>query len=88
MAIHGLGGDPEETWKHGDDTLWLRDLLPDALPGVRVFSYGYPSDIFFSSSTATIRDYALHLLSRLDSILISGVSAVHYSPAKSLVTDV
>lgn len=60
-------------WKHDDGTVWLRDRLPQVLPGVRVFSYGYPSEIFFSSSTSDVRQYAIHLLNRLESIIAEEV---------------
>ena len=33
-----------------------------ALPGARIFSYGYPSQLFFNPSVAGIRDYAMQLL--------------------------
>ena len=65
VAIHGLNGDARRTWTHSNGTLWLQDLLPQKLPGARVFSYGYPSDIAFSRSAAGIRDYASLLLERL-----------------------
>ncbi|KAF1924628.1 uncharacterized protein M421DRAFT_36145, partial [Didymella exigua CBS 183.55] len=41
VAIHGLNGDAYTTWQHENGTLWLRDLLPNDLPGSRVFTYGY-----------------------------------------------
>ncbi|KAF2279455.1 uncharacterized protein EI97DRAFT_492076 [Westerdykella ornata] len=68
VAIHGLNGDAYTTWQHENGTLWLRDLLPDALPGSRVFTYGYPSELFCSNSLATLRDYSLNLLISLTSV--------------------
>lgn len=65
VAIHGLNGDALSTWEHDNGTLWLRDLLPQAVPGARVFTYGYPSQLFFSKSMASLRDYAQRLLSSL-----------------------
>jgi hypothetical protein len=62
VAIHGLNGDAERTWTYENGTFWLRDLLHEDLPGARVFSYGYPSQLFFGHSEAGIRDYALQLL--------------------------
>jgi len=41
IAIHGLNGDPLMTWTHSDGTLWLRDLLPDTLPGANIYTYCY-----------------------------------------------
>jgi hypothetical protein len=68
VAIHGLNGDAYTTWQHENGTLWLRDLLPNSLPGSRVFTYGYPSELFFSNSTATLRDYSRSLLKSLTAI--------------------
>ncbi|EKG09964.1 hypothetical protein MPH_12926 [Macrophomina phaseolina MS6] len=65
VAIHGLGGDLRETWTHKNGTLWLRDLLPRSMPGARIYTYGYPSKIFFNRSVAGIRDFATHLLDAL-----------------------
>ena len=63
IAIHGLNGGAYSTWEHEDKTLWLKDLLPERLPGARVFTYGYPSEFFFKKSVATLEDYSLRLLS-------------------------
>ncbi|KAF8242731.1 hypothetical protein K440DRAFT_664567 [Wilcoxina mikolae CBS 423.85] len=42
IAIHGLNGHALETWTHQKSrVLWLRDLLPDALPNSRIMTYGY-----------------------------------------------
>ncbi|KAK0709354.1 hypothetical protein B0T26DRAFT_623891, partial [Lasiosphaeria miniovina] len=49
IDIHGLNGHPFNTWTHENGTLWLRDLLPGHLPGCRVYTYGYPSDVFSKS---------------------------------------
>ncbi|EMD85651.1 hypothetical protein COCC4DRAFT_181892 [Bipolaris maydis ATCC 48331] len=68
VAIHGLNGDAYTTWRHENGTLWLRDLLPSALPGSRVFTYGYPSELFWSNSVATLRDYSGNLLSSLGAV--------------------
>jgi hypothetical protein len=62
IAIHGLDGDAKKTWTHDNGTFWLRDLLPEAMPGARIFSYGYPSEVFFTRSVAGIRDFAMQLL--------------------------
>ncbi|RYP15726.1 hypothetical protein DL765_005528 [Monosporascus sp. GIB2] len=43
VAIHGVTGNAFTTWTHRNGKLWLRDFLPEALPGIRVFTYGYPS---------------------------------------------
>ena len=68
IAIHGLNGDAFTTWTHANGTFWLRDLLPECLPGSRVFTYGYPSQVAFNSSYATVRDYSRRLLSSVQSL--------------------
>lgn len=63
IAVHGLNGDAYRTWTHDNGVLWLRDLLPGLLPGCRVFTYGYPSQVAFSTSFSRVQDYARQLLS-------------------------
>lgn len=41
VAIHGLGGDPFDTWTHTNKTLWLRDFLPADIPNARIMTFGY-----------------------------------------------
>ncbi|KAK2778956.1 ankyrin repeat protein [Colletotrichum kahawae] len=65
IAVHGLNGDAFTTWTHSNGTLWLRDLLPKALPGCRVYTYGYPSQIVFNASYASIQEYSRGLLTTL-----------------------
>jgi hypothetical protein len=65
VAIHGLNGDAYSTWKHENGTMWLKDLLPSALPGSRIFTFGYPAELFWSKSVASLRDYSHSLLSSL-----------------------
>ncbi|KZL70980.1 ankyrin repeat protein [Colletotrichum tofieldiae] len=65
VAIHGLNGDAFTTWTHTNGTLWIKDLLPQFLPGCRVFTYGYPSQLVFNSSFARVQEYARVLLSSL-----------------------
>ena len=66
VAVHGLGGDWEQTWTDENGKLWLRDFLPFHLPyQARVFSYGYDSSTAFSRSVADIEVEAAMLLDRL-----------------------
>ena len=57
VAVHGLNGHREKTWTcnetSGDDVLWLRDLLPNRIPGARVWTWGYDS----RTHTRSHRDY-------------------------------
>lgn len=82
IAIHGLNGDAYTTWTHENGVLWLQDLLPGLLPGCRVFTYGYPSQVVFSTSFARVQEYARQLLSSLrdaqeDSPEVSRSSFLH-----------
>jgi hypothetical protein len=65
VAIHGITGDAHDTWTHDNGNLWLRDLIPKDLPGVRVFSYGYPAEVFCTLSTGTLDTFARSLLEGL-----------------------
>jgi len=67
VAVHGLGGDAYRTWTHDNGKLWLRDFLPEDLPSVRVFTYGYNSTFVFSRDTGNLRDYARELLENIRS---------------------
>jgi hypothetical protein len=47
---------------------WPADLLPQTLPGARIFTWGYDVDVdraFSSASTATVFQHASALLSDL-----------------------
>ncbi|KAK0665494.1 hypothetical protein QBC41DRAFT_379389 [Cercophora samala] len=69
VLIHGLNGDPIETWRHQDSKkLWPQEFLPLQRPNTRVLSYGYNGDIYLNNSAANIRDMARSILSNLDSI--------------------
>jgi hypothetical protein len=85
VAIHGLNGDIQNTWTHKRGTFWLQDLLPVSMPGARVFSYGYPSDIVLSRSVARIGDFAIHLLNELKSIARAEVSIIICATLSPLV---
>jgi hypothetical protein len=66
VAIHGLNGDPYMTWTHENQSLWLRDFLPAALPTSRVFTFGYSSEVAFTKSRGSIDQYARMLLNALN----------------------
>lgn len=69
VAVHGMNGDAYETWttqnSNGDEVNWLRDFLPEQFPGARIFSYGYPADIFWTRETGDISSAARGLLEGL-----------------------
>lgn len=55
VAVHGLNGDPTNTWRHSTTQhFWLQDSLPLDVKGARVLNYGYNADVVFGNSTADI----------------------------------
>lgn len=65
VAVHGITGNAYDTWIHGNGTFWLRDLIPKDLPGVRIFSYRYPTDVFCTFAIGTIDIFTRSLLESL-----------------------
>lgn len=51
MAVSGLGGHVFGSFKERDGNyLWLRDALPEDLPGARIIIYGHDSKVAGSTS--------------------------------------
>ncbi|KAK0703653.1 hypothetical protein B0T26DRAFT_600924, partial [Lasiosphaeria miniovina] len=66
VLVHGLDGDPDETWRHAaTKKSWPEELLPAVRPRTRVLSFGYNGDIFRNDSAAGIRGNARALLMHL-----------------------
>lgn len=66
VAIHGLAGDPFTTWTHIEgQPMWLRDLLPQAMPDIRVMTYGYNASFLNHTETQDVRSIAAKLLAEL-----------------------
>ena len=69
VAIHGLNGDFEDSWTDRETgKLWLRDSLPEDLPGARIFSFGYEASVFFNKHRVGLLDFANDLLVRLSTV--------------------
>lgn len=66
VAIHGLAGDPFATWTHvNGQPMWLRDLLPQVLPNVRIMTYGYNASLRNFTANQNVRSIAANLLAEL-----------------------
>jgi len=66
VAIHGLNGDPIETWYHKQSKImWLRDLLPEALPNIRIMTFGYNARFKNFTAQQDLRSIASKLLAEL-----------------------
>ncbi|KAF8532917.1 hypothetical protein BDD12DRAFT_535075 [Trichophaea hybrida] len=59
IAVTGLAGHAYGSWKErGGNTMWLRDLVPEDIPTIRVLTYGFNSVLVGSKSTSSIRQFA------------------------------
>ncbi|EAW20720.1 LipA and NB-ARC domain protein [Aspergillus fischeri NRRL 181] len=66
VAIHGLNGDPINTWTHTETgVMWLRDLLPAAIPDIRIMTFGYNARFKNFTAQQDLRSISLKLLAEL-----------------------
>lgn len=66
VAVHGLNGDAYDTWTSKETgNMWLYHFLPQEIPGARLFSFGYPSEIGLTFATGKVEDFARSLLNGL-----------------------
>ena len=66
VAIHGLNGHPLETWTHEPSRkLWLRDLLPQVIPNIRIMTYGYNAKFWNFTAHQDLRHISQKLLADL-----------------------
>ncbi|KAF2647561.1 TPR-like protein [Lophiostoma macrostomum CBS 122681] len=69
VAIHGLYEDAIATWTDPiSRTLWLRDLLPEKVPDVRVLNYSYRVGALVTlgdETTDSIHTHAINLVAEL-----------------------
>lgn len=45
--------------------MWPRDFLPEYVPGTRVLTYGYDSQLLYSESDSSVFDFGARLLEAL-----------------------
>jgi pimeloyl-ACP methyl ester carboxylesterase len=45
VFVHGLTGNRDKTWTHGNGVSWIKNLLPQDLPNARIMSFGYDADV-------------------------------------------
>lgn len=81
IAIHGLNGHAFDTWEHrnnsGERFMWLRDGLPERIPGARILIYGYSVNVQSVVETGRLRTFADDFLEKLRQL--RGTSAVSAS---------
>lgn len=63
IAVTGLSGHALGSWMSpGDNTLWLRDFLPNTIPQARILSYGYDTVLIENRNKSSIPDLAKSFL--------------------------
>jgi hypothetical protein len=62
--VSGVGGHAFGSWKSpaSEHKMWLRDFLPDDIPTIRTFIFGYDAALRDSTSTSSFSDYSRQLL--------------------------
>lgn len=78
LIISGLASHPFGSWQtHGHDKsfMWIRDELPQRLPGVRFLTYGYDTTLVNSTSFQLIPDLAISLVHTVKALGWSASSA-------------
>lgn len=66
VAIHGLNGDAVDTWTHKETgVMWLKDLLPESLPNIRIMTYGYNARFKNFTGQQDMRSICSKLLAEL-----------------------
>jgi len=71
IAVTGLAGHAYGSWKSRQSSrMWLKDLLPNAVPGLRVMTYGYDSRIFGKrKSEARMSNYTVQFIQHLENAI-------------------
>ncbi|KAF8519406.1 hypothetical protein BU17DRAFT_47785, partial [Hysterangium stoloniferum] len=71
VAIHGLDGHREASFTAPNGVLWLRDLLPEALPTARILTYGYDARTHSENrSSQTLYDLSTDFVGKLSNFRI------------------
>jgi hypothetical protein len=69
IAVTGLAGHAFGSWKsRGEQQMWLRDFLPNAIKTARIFTYGYDTKLPGSQSSASILELSKKLLESVKTI--------------------
>jgi hypothetical protein len=71
VAVHGLNGDPYQSWTTRSKVFWLGDenLLPKAVKNARILTFGYNANVtslLGSTSSDRILQHAQTLVAQLE----------------------
>jgi len=78
VFIHGLNGDPEETWKCAENDNFWPEWLTDDLPSVAIYTLGYPNGLFekWAKKEMDIYDRATNALEYMSALGIGSKPCV------------
>jgi hypothetical protein len=82
IAVHGMGPKYPATWTK-DDTMWLKDFLPDDFPHARILAFVHQSDAFENPDFIDLRALGGSLLRNLGKDrenLAAEAGGVHFVP--------
>src|ERR1700733_105246 len=65
VAVTGLAGHAFGSWSSSPQHMWLRDFLPEDIPNVAIYTYGYYSRLQHALSRNIISDHARRFVDRL-----------------------
>ncbi|KAH0541631.1 hypothetical protein FGG08_003921 [Glutinoglossum americanum] len=69
IAITGLAGHAFGSWKsRNGPNMWLRDYLPETIPGARILTYGYDTKLLVSQSNASILEFSRKFLESVKAV--------------------
>jgi hypothetical protein len=67
--VHGLAGNAFGSWRsRTENSLWLRDFLPEMVPSARILVYGYDTKLEGSNSITSIIDLSKALLQQVKTV--------------------
>ena len=65
IAVTGLAGHAFGSWSSSPRQMWLRDFLPQDIPNVAIYTYGYNSRLQNAPSRSIISDHARRFVDKL-----------------------
>lgn len=87
VAIHGLNGHAFDTWTHKKSkVMWLKDLLPELVPNIRIMTYGYNARFLNFAAQQDLRSITKKLLTELVDLRQSEEVRVRISATASTLT--
>jgi hypothetical protein len=87
IAITGLASPAFGSWQNEEGAMWLRDYLPQDIPGLRIFIYGYPSKLHESVSRASMWDYTQEFMKTVVELRRNEEVRLHWTVLKASILN-